>query len=63
MKVWVDRTVCENHGQCTAVAPENFSMNKDGVMEYEEAVSDDDLDSVEDAVDGCPVQAIFLMDE
>lgn len=63
MKVSVDRSICENHGQCTTVAPDNFSMNKDGVMEYKEDFPEDDFDAIEDAIDGCPVQAIFFKDD
>lgn len=63
MKVWVDRSICDSHGQCTAVAPENFSLNKDGVLEYREDFPDEELDSIEDAIDACPVQAISLRED
>lgn len=63
MKVRVDRSVCDNHGQCTNAAPDNFSMNKDGVLEYKEDFPEDDLEYIEDAIDGCPVQAISLKED
>ncbi|NKX55183.1 ferredoxin [Arthrobacter mobilis] len=58
----VDRSLCDNHGQCAIAAPAVFRMNSDGVLEYEETFDDALLDEVEEAVDVCPVQAIFLKD-
>ncbi|GAA1365008.1 ferredoxin [Brevibacterium luteolum] len=60
MKVNVDRTLCENHGQCTIAAPDVFRLDDDGVLQYTEEFSEDQLDEVEEAIDVCPVQAIFL---
>ncbi|MEV7647311.1 ferredoxin [Arthrobacter sp. NPDC089319] len=58
----VDRSLCDNHGQCAIAAPEVFRMNPDGVLEYEPTLEDSLLDVVEEAIDVCPVQAIFLKD-
>jgi ferredoxin len=58
----VDRSLCDNHGQCAIAAPEVFRMNTDGVLEYEPTFDDALLDEVEEAIDVCPVQAIFLKD-
>ncbi|MGW6173737.1 ferredoxin [Arthrobacter sp. NPDC055138] len=58
----VDRSLCDNHGQCAIAAPEVFRMNPDGVLEYEPTFEDSLLDVVEEAIDVCPVQAIFLKD-
>jgi ferredoxin len=63
MKVYVDRKLCDNHGQCAISAPDVFRINKDGILEYEEIVDESLRNDVEDAIDVCPVQAIFILDE
>jgi len=60
MKVWVDRQLCENHGQCAIAAPSTFEMDAEGVLQYTEDVPGGELEYIEDAMDVCPVQAIFL---
>ncbi|MHA7179372.1 ferredoxin [Arthrobacter sp. MDB2-24] len=60
MKVHVDRKLCDNHGQCAIAAPDVFRMNDDGVLEYDENITDDQVEEVEEAIDVCPVQAILL---
>jgi ferredoxin len=60
MKVWVDRTLCENHGQCAIAAPSTFEMDDEGILQYTEGFPADELEYIEDAMDVCPVQAIFL---
>ena len=37
-------------------------MNDDGTLEFDEHLDDALLDEVEEAIDVCPVQAIFLKD-
>ncbi|WP_125615564.1 ferredoxin [Specibacter cremeus] len=61
-QITVDRQLCDNHGQCAIAAPAVFRMNDDGILEYEDSVDDALLDEVEEAVDVCPVQAIFFRD-
>jgi ferredoxin len=56
----VDRSLCDNHGQCAIAAPEVFRMDSEGILEFEETFEDGLLDEVEEAIDVCPVQAIFL---
>jgi ferredoxin len=58
----VDRSLCDNHGQCAIAAPDVFRINADGELEYEATFDDALLDEVEEAIDVCPVQAIFLKD-
>lgn len=60
MKVWVDRTLCENHGQCAIAAPNTFEMDAEGILQYSEGFPAEELEYIEDAMDVCPVQAIFL---
>ncbi|UYM04907.1 ferredoxin [Solicola gregarius] len=60
MKVSVDRSVCQNHGQCAIAAPEVFDIADDGELVYEPEPSDEFEADVEDAADVCPVQAILV---
>lgn len=61
--VYVDRTLCDNHGQCAISAPKVFRMNDEGILEYTETFEDGYMDEMEEAMDVCPVQAIFLNGE
>ena len=61
-QITVDRNLCDNHGQCAIAAPKVFSMNDEGILEYEATFDDALTDDVEEAIDVCPVQAIFLKD-
>ena len=60
MKVFVERNICENHGQCALAADQVFRMNAQGTLEYEPSPDDALRPEVEEAADLCPVQAIFL---
>lgn len=71
MKIAVDLTACENHGQCTYVAPDVFSLDDQGELSFRalastEYVSDDIAehlrDDVEEASGMCPVQAIRVFE-
>ena len=61
MRINVNRSVCQNHGQCVISAPDYFGFGEAGALEYTEDVHPDDVDDVQDAADVCPVQAIFLL--
>ncbi|WP_293002281.1 ferredoxin [Mycobacterium sp.] len=61
MKIVVDYTKCTGLGICESVAPEHFEVNDDGDLELlNEDVSEDDLQSVEEAVSGCPTEALRI---
>jgi ferredoxin len=60
MRVTVDEDLCQGHGQCEMAAPEVFSLDDDGTLQYVEQPSDADRDAVEQAERFCPVQAIRL---
>ncbi len=62
MKVTVDLTLCQDHGQCAIAAPEVFRINDDGKLEYDDSPDDSMRDYVEEAADVCPVQAIEIHD-
>jgi ferredoxin len=62
MKITVDMSRCEDHGQCAIAAPVAFRMNDEGRLEYDGEVGDDYAADIEEAADVCPVQAILIGD-
>jgi ferredoxin len=71
MKFVVDLNACENHGQCTYVAPDLFALDDDGELAYRregaaeytsaELVPGAEADA-RMAADLCPMQAIRILD-
>ncbi|MFC5750305.1 ferredoxin [Actinomadura rugatobispora] len=62
MKVVVDLDLCQDHGQCAIAAPDVFSINEDGRLEYDDSPGEALRGDAEDAADVCPVQAISIED-
>ncbi|MEU7631492.1 ferredoxin [Nocardia sp. NPDC049220] len=61
MKIVADRTVCEGHGMCEALAPDMFRIGDDGIVAPRPAtVAASDRELLELVVDSCPVQALRL---
>ncbi|AQA03344.1 ferredoxin [Mycobacterium sp. MS1601] len=59
MKITVDRSLCDDHGQCTIAAPAVFTLGDDG-LQFDSEPDDSLRRDVEDAADVCPMQAILL---
>lgn len=62
MKVTVDTSLCAEHGQCIYSAPEVFAFDEGGTLVWETSPDNSLLDSVREAADVCPVQAIRVDD-
>ena len=71
MKVIVDLTKCQDHGQCVYAAPALFSLDENGRLALRHQAKDtyvsDDLDEsvwndAEEAADVCPLQAIDIQE-
>jgi ferredoxin len=61
MKVVVDFAKCTGLGICESMAPEFFEVNDNGdLVLLKEELTDDDLQSVEEAVSGCPTEALRI---
>jgi ferredoxin len=61
VKVIVDRVKCTGLGICESLAPNHFEVNEDGVLVLlDENVSDEDRSSIEEAIAGCPTEALRL---
>jgi ferredoxin len=64
MKVEVDFTKCTGLGICESLAPSVFEVNDQGDLVLLKAdISDDELQGVEEAVAGCPTEALRLVQD
>ena len=62
IKIEVDMDLCQHYGQCVFEAPNLFSLNDDGKLDYHAEADDSERDNVESAVDVCPMQAIRIVE-
>lgn len=61
MKVLVDYDKCTGLGICESLAPDFFEVNDEGdLVLLKEDVSDDELGAIEEAVAGCPTEALRI---
>ena len=61
MKVVVDFNKCTGLGICESMSPEFFEVNEDGALVLlKDDITDDELQSVEEAVAGCPTEALRI---
>jgi ferredoxin len=61
VKVIVDFTKCTGLGICESMAPDFFEVNDDGkLVLLKEDITDGELESIEEAVAGCPTEALRI---
>ena len=61
MKIVVDRTKCAGLGLCEAVAPDIFEVDDGGdLVVHDDAATDERRSEIDDAVEGCPTQALSM---
>lgn len=61
--VTVDFDKCTGLGICESLAPDFFEVNDDGeLIVLKEDISDADLQGVEEAVNGCPTEALKIVE-
>ena len=62
MKVIVDRDLCQGIGNCVAIAPEVFNLDKENkaVATHIEDISQE---KIREAAESCPLDAIILQDD
>ncbi len=64
MSVLVRKDRCIGCGFCVHTADEVFSFGEDGLAEADNnKITDDNIEMVENAVEGCPVDAIVKDDK
>jgi ferredoxin len=64
-RFYVDKNICIGCTLCSSVAPEVFQMEDDGLARVylnNEMVSDDLIPKADEALETCPVDAIFKVD-
>lgn len=60
MKVKVNSDACIGCGACTAIAPDVFEINDEGISEaMVNEVTEDEVDNVKEAIESCPTGAII----
>jgi ferredoxin len=62
MKICVDASKCQLHGQCAIAAPELFTFDAAGRLRWAEQPSPSQRAAAEAAADACPEQAITLLE-
>jgi ferredoxin len=60
MKIRVDLDKCQLHGQCVIAAPELFSFDAEGKLQWLAAAEESQRMAAEAAADVCPEQAIVI---
>ncbi len=61
LKITVDRETCIGDGLCCNDAPETFEMDDDQLAVVKDPVGDD-LETVLEAANNCPVECITVVD-
>jgi len=62
MKAKVDQNVCIGSAMCVATAPGAFELGGDGLAHVVDSSAEDD-ETLREAAESCPVQAIILEDD
>ncbi|HLU73476.1 MAG TPA: ferredoxin [Nonomuraea sp.] len=61
MRIIVDRDRCTGLGICESLASEYFEVDDDGeLILLREDASEEDLEALRAAIDGCPTEALRL---
>jgi ferredoxin len=61
MKVCVDYSKCTGLGICESLSPDYFEVNDKGdLVLLREEISPEDLQSIQEAVNGCPTEALRI---
>ncbi|MDI9951406.1 ferredoxin [Rhodococcus sp. IEGM 1305] len=64
MKLCVDRTKCTGLGICESLAPDYFEIDDAGqLLVLREHTDDRDIDDVRAAIEGCPTEALALVED
>lgn len=70
-----DRGTCQGYGNCVIKAPKYFDLDDDGLvfipregvdptdLEQSTTIAPEDLNDVKEAVNSCPVAALWIEDE
>jgi len=62
MRIEIDRDECTGCGNCEDIAPDVFQLDDEGVSTVVDPAGADD-DTIREAAESCPVDAIILYDD
>ncbi|RZL79811.1 MAG: ferredoxin [Rhodococcus sp. (in: high G+C Gram-positive bacteria)] len=63
MKICIDRTNCTGLGICESLAPDVFEIDNAGqLLLLREDADDSVIDDVRAAIEGCPTEALTLVE-
>lgn len=62
MRAEVDRDLCIGSAMCVAAAPDVFELDDEGLSRVVDQEAGDE-ESLRQAAEGCPVQAVLLFDD
>jgi ferredoxin len=62
MKVIVDRDLCQGIGNCVAIVPGVFKLDKENKAEATH-IEDISQEKIREAAESCPLDAIILQDD
>ena len=62
MKVIIDRDLCQGIGNCVAIAPVVFKLDKENKAEATH-IEDISQEKIREAAESCPLDAIILQDD
>ena len=64
LKIIADRSKCQGHARCYALAPDIFALNEEGYIDFDERVIATDREKrARQAVRACPENALTLIEE
>lgn len=64
MKIKVNQDLCIGCGACQAIASDLFEIDDNGMaVEIVSEVSEEFLEDAKDAIEGCPVDAIYELND
>ena len=58
----VDKKICQGHAVCVGLAPDVFELDDNGKSEVKDPEGADET-TIQQAIDGCPVDAISWKEE
>jgi len=61
LRVWVEPTICVGNAMCETFATHTFRLNEKRQSEVVDPAGDD-LETILEAAENCPVSAIFVED-
>lgn len=63
MKVKIDPELCNGDEVCVQLCPDVFEMQEDKAVVIKDDIPEDIQDSVREAADSCPSEAIIIEEE